>query len=174
MESTMSIVPYTMNSTIENNHMCMMSLLVATLLSSFVCIVKKYNNKQEEEDVLPFIEYKEIHDQTLHDIDAQAAAMNRQDLQDENDLLKMLLFEQTAVANSTKCNIQVKDLDDLIINTLKSSLNALSVKDILKILSKQQKELDKRMINSHLYSMKRKNILYIEREEGHRPFWNAY
>ena len=86
MESTMSIVPYTMNSTIESNEMYMMSLLVATLLSSFVCIVKKYNNKQEEEDVLPFIEYKEIDNQTPQDIDAQPAAMNRQELQDENDL----------------------------------------------------------------------------------------
>ena len=174
MESTMSIVPYTMNSTIESNEMYMMSLLVATLLSSFVCIVKKYNNKQEEEDVLPFIEYKEIDNQTPQDIDAQAAAMNRQELQDENDLLKMLLFEQTAIPTSTKCNMQDKDLDDLIINTIKSSSNALSVKDILKILFKQHKELDKKMLNSRLYSMKNKNILYIERKEGDKPFWNAH
>ena len=68
------------------------------------------------------------------------------------------IAKECHLANEIHSN---KDLDDLIINTIKSSSNALSVKDILKILSKQHKELDKKMLNSRLYSMKNKNIFNI-------------
>jgi len=165
METAMSIVPYTMKSNIQNNELYLMSLVVATLLSSFMCIVKKYNNKQDEEDILPFIEYE--------DIDAQAAAMNLQDLQDENDLLNILLSEQTPISTSITSNIENNALDFLIIDTLKTNPNGLSAKGILKILSKHYKELDKHMINRRLYTMTHCKKTYINRYKEKMPIWKA-
>ena len=169
----MSIVPYTMKSNIQNNELYLMSLVVATLLSSFICIVKKYNNIHDEEDVLPVIEYREIECQTHDDIDAQVAAMNRQELQDENDLLNMLLSEQTAISTPRIFNIENNALDFVIIDSLKSNPNGLSVKDILKILSNQYKELDKHTINSRLYTMikNKKTKIYTYKEK--MPIWKA-
>jgi hypothetical protein len=163
-----------MSSNIEDNEnqnndiLYVVSVIVATILSSLTIIFKKDNIIQVKEEILPEIKYEEI--------DTRMAAIHAQDLQDENDMLHDFISTKLEIIEEPKVEIQKEALDFLIIECLKSNQNGLSVNDIYKRLVLENKGVTTKNINSRLFTMinkKKTKIVRYEGKTGKRPIWTA-